>query len=121
MNCTTCRLPSAYNRAVVDAATEEVMGCLCTRCIEEFFGQTLSASEQEGCLLCDRPGTVALPKWRCTSVEDERTVVITGLDAPVDADTPRICEAHLEELKDSRIGVGDTDEAAEAGPRPAER
>jgi hypothetical protein len=103
MHCTVCRLPSAYNRAVVDTVTEETLGCLCTSCIERFFGRSLSAADPSGttCILCDRDGFYALPKWRCQTRSEENRIVIGNLDAPVADVTPRLCDRHYEALRTS--------------------
>jgi len=114
MHCTVCRLPSAYNRAVVDTVTDETLGCLCTSCIERFFGRSLSAAEQTDstCILCDRDGFYALPKWRCRTKTDGDRLVIRDLDAPVTEATPRLCGRHYESLRASaEAGRGESPEA----------
>jgi len=103
MHCTVCRLPSAYNRAVVDTVDGETLGCLCTSCIESFFGRSLSEVEptDRTCVLCDRDGFYALPKWQCRTVDDGHRVVIVDLDPTVTASTPRLCDRHYASLRDS--------------------
>ncbi len=94
-------MPSAYNRAVVDPSTGDVLGCLCTHCINDYFGRALAAYAGDGstCVLCDRRGDVALPEWQCTSVEDDDCVVVTGVDASISPGTPHLCAAHLDDLR----------------------
>ncbi|WP_225334847.1 hypothetical protein [Halomicrobium urmianum] len=101
MKCTSCQIPFTYNRAVVDPSTGDVLGCLCTHCIDDYFGRALAAYVGGGstCVRCDRLGDVALPEWRCTSVEDEDCVVVTGVDASVSPRTPHLCESHLGDLR----------------------
>lgn len=103
MHCTVCRLPSAYNRAVVDTVTGETLGCLCTSCIERFFGRSLSAAEptEDTCILCARDGFYALPKWQCRTEEEGQRVVIVDLDPTVTGTTPRLCDRHYEALRTS--------------------
>lgn len=106
LHCTACRLRSAYNRAVVDVAHHEAVGCLCTNCIAEFFDQSLDRYESEGgdCVLCDRNGFMALPKWTALTVEVDGDRHIRGVDFDVTTDTPHLCDKHLHELCDDRVG-----------------
>jgi hypothetical protein len=103
MNCTVCRLPSAYNRAVVDTVTDETLGCLCTSCIEDFFGRSLATAEATDgtCLLCKRDGFYALPKWRCETESNGHRVDIVALNAAVARATPRLCDRHYTALRNS--------------------
>lgn len=109
MHCTVCRLPSAYNRAVVDTCADETLGCLCTSCIEAFFGRSLSASEttDDRCVLCDRDGFFALPKWECRTASEGHRVVIADLEATVTESVPRLCGRHYEMLRSSAEGEPD--------------
>ncbi|MDG5776044.1 hypothetical protein VB773_14700 [Haloarculaceae archaeon H-GB2-1] len=105
MQCSLCRLPSSYNRAVVDTVQDEPLGCLCTQCIDEFFGRLLDRYEKAGrsCLLCDRDGSYALPEWSCRTVEDESEVVVSGLEVTVEDATPRLCERHFSEFRAEKL------------------
>lgn len=97
MPCAICDRPSAYTRAVVDTVTEEVLGSVCRCCRDEFFGRLLERYEAsgDGCLLCERDGFYAMPKWQCTSVWDEEGVVVTDQTATVESETPRLCQRHF--------------------------
>lgn len=108
IRCTACRLRSAYNRAVVDTVREETLGCLCTRCIEDFFGSSLASHERSDatCLLCDRDGLVALPKWHALTVRSGGDVRIRGVDYTITPRTPRLCDRHLSDLRQLRDGDG---------------
>lgn len=108
MHCTACRLRSAYNRAVVDVVRSEAVGCLCTGCIADFFGKSLQQYERNGttCVLCDRDGFTALPKWEAITVESEGDIRICGVDFAVTAETPHLCDHHFDELRDERFAGG---------------
>lgn len=97
MPCAICDRPSAYTRAVVDTVTDEILGSVCRCCRDEYFGRLLEQYEGSGsnCLLCDRDGFYAMPKWQCTSVWDEDGVVVTDQTATVESGTPRLCERHF--------------------------
>jgi hypothetical protein len=101
VSCTACGLPSSYNRAVIDSVDDEVVGCLCTSCIEDFFGRSLELFERrdETCLFCDRRGLYALPKWSCVTIEDDERIDVVGVDYCVDAATPHLCNHHFSELR----------------------
>jgi hypothetical protein len=105
LHCTACRLRSAYNRAVVDVVRDEAIGCLCTNCIATFFGKSLDRFEQDagGCVLCDRDGFMALPKWEAVTVQVDGDVHIHGVDFDVTPETPRLCDHHLHDLCDERV------------------
>jgi hypothetical protein len=109
MHCSVCRLPSAYNRAVVDTAEDEQLGCLCTRCTDEYFGRPLDRYESNDgtCILCDRDGFYALPQWTCRTVDRGTEIHIRGLDATVSNATPRLCERHFADLRDEKLRRAD--------------
>ena len=97
-NCIVCGRESGYHRAVVDTVDDSVVGCLCRECERAEFGRTLERGffeQREGCVLCDRDGTVALPVWRPVARETPDGTVVSEVTYTVDSGTVRLCDEHL--------------------------
>jgi hypothetical protein len=117
MNCLSCRLPSGYNRVLVEAGTEVEVGGLCVECEEHRIGDGLgraSRAETDGCALCAGDAHVRVPEWSPEmDVRSDGTVVWT--DYRVTEGTPGLCEEHAEGL----AGRGSGEEPSfRTPPRP---
>lgn len=102
MTCLCCGLDAGYNRAVVDRFTGERVGGLCLGCEEREFGETLRRTEhgEDGCALCSRDGSYALPAWRPYAAEAPDGTLVSRVDYRVDAATVHLCDRHLELVGD---------------------
>jgi len=104
MDCVICERRGGYNRAVVELETGVELGGLCVRCENEKFGELceeLGDPDSESCVLCDRDGLWALPKWLPSTYEsDGRTV--SYVDYDVSTTDFRLCDEHL-----AKVGVDD--------------
>lgn len=101
MNCICCGLDAGYNRAVVDRVRGERVGDLCLSCEEGEFGETLRRTErgEDGCALCSRDGSYALPTWRPFAEAGADGALVSRVDYRVDAATAHLCDRHLRLLE----------------------
>lgn len=102
MECVSCGLQSAYNRAVVDTVSERQLGVLCPECESEYFGRTLEDGEwnDDQCALCHRDGFFALPTYRAYLVEtDGRSV--SRSEYSLAAPSPALCDTHFHQVTEA--------------------
>lgn len=116
MTCLCCGRDAGYNRAVVDRFGDVRLGGLCLTCEEREFGATLRRTERgaDGCALCSRDGSFALPAWRPYAEEAPDGTVVSRVDYRVDAATVHLCDRHLQVIDGDADGPPST--AADARP-----
>lgn len=102
MTCLGCERDAGYNRAVVERPNARRLGGLCVRCEEQTFGALLQRTERrgDGCALCERDGSYALPEWRPDAEEADDGSLVARVDYEVDGATVHLCDRHLRLLEE---------------------
>lgn len=98
MKCVVCHRKGGFHRAVVDTTGEEVLGSLCRECEREEFGRSIDRGlfqPGDGCIFCERDGTVAIPLWRPDTRTTAGGTVVNEVSIEVDDATLRLCDEHL--------------------------
>ncbi len=102
MDCIVCGCDAGYHRAIVDSIDGRQVGGLCRECERLEFGRSLARGlfrETDGCILCPRDGHVALPLGEPVARRTPEEGVISDVSYAVGAETPRLCDEHLHELR----------------------
>ena len=96
MKCILCGGEGGYNRAVMDLFSGSRIGQLCMNCEKDEFGNTLeyrTGGEDRTCLLCQRDGQVAFPRYTPETRLEGNHVVFTSVIE--DGRGPCLCDEHF--------------------------
>lgn len=100
MKCVICGHESGYNRAVIDRFSGAKIGQLCMNCEREQFGKVLEYESRgtDECVLCQRDGHVAFPRYVPTERREGDTVIISSA---IEDEAPTLCDEHFHLITDS--------------------
>lgn len=102
MKCVICGHESGYNRAVVDKFSGAKIGQLCMNCERDEFGKVFDyeASGDCQCVLCQRDGQIAFPRFVPVESTAESDVVVVK-SVIEDAESPQLCDEHFHTITGS--------------------